>query len=166
MMPLAQKNNMPCFQTWKKKENIHRNSNGFGVFARAYVRNSIGRNAQMYFLRKSSKGVVPFSNVKKSVWKEGWIYPLRGDSIGDDKNLSRLPIWTFGSHQLSTKIPRKLLVVPHLHLAGPTTSLNSLVCCMESSFEGPSTDTIILGCLLLFFWKGCQSQWHLKLCFI
>ena len=40
---------------------MHRNSNGFGVFARAYVRNSIGRNAQMYFLRKSSKGVVPFS---------------------------------------------------------------------------------------------------------
>ena len=61
MMPLAQKNNMPCFQTWKKQENINRNSNGFGVFARAYVRNSIGRNAQMYFLRKSSKGVVPFS---------------------------------------------------------------------------------------------------------
>ena len=42
---------------------MHRNSNGFGVFARAYVRNSIGRNAQMYFLRKSSKGVVPFSNL-------------------------------------------------------------------------------------------------------
>ena len=44
-MPLAQKNNMACFQTWKKKENMHRNSNGFGVFARASVRNSIGRNA-------------------------------------------------------------------------------------------------------------------------
>ena len=40
---------------------MHRNSNGFGVFVRASVRNSIGRNADMYFLRKSSKGVVPFS---------------------------------------------------------------------------------------------------------
>ena len=76
MMPLAQKNNMPCFQTWKKKENIHRTSNGFGVFARACVRNSIGRNAQMYFLRKSSKGVVPFSkgshpSTPKKIPKDG-----------------------------------------------------------------------------------------------
>ena len=70
MMPLAQKNNMACFQTWKKKENMHRNSNGFGVFARASVRNSIERNAHMYFLRKSSKGVVPFSNTfKLQMWQ-------------------------------------------------------------------------------------------------
>ena len=41
-----------------------------------------------------------FSNVKKHVWKEGWILRLRGDSIGDNENLSRLFIWTFGSHQL------------------------------------------------------------------
>ena len=35
-------------------------SNGLGVFARAHVHNSIGRNVQLCFVRESCKGVVPF----------------------------------------------------------------------------------------------------------
>ena len=91
MMPLAQKNNMPCFQTWKKKENIHRNSNGFGVFARAYVRNSIGRNAQMYFLRKSSKGVVPFSREIATI--SGSLAPPKFSALNENNSSWSTKSW-------------------------------------------------------------------------